>query len=139
MAERKADRHPVISNAYHIPVDAEQLSRFPHQGHVAIVLSEAHSGYECFQKDIPGHLVGKTHKEKSIKWLNNFGLKPSGKKDYADEVPEYTILLENFKDAQYVYYDGKEILPLKTSPYKADPTKVSAVLHLGDPAIGWSG
>ncbi len=137
MAERKADRHPVIPNGYHIPVDTDKLADFPHQDHVTIVLNDAHAGYEVFQKEIPAHLVGKTHKEKTVKWLNNFGLKHKGRVEYAADVPEYSLVLEHIEGAEYVYFDGNEIRPLVTNRPAENPGQVRATLRLGDPAVGW--
>jgi hypothetical protein len=61
------------------------------------------------------------------------------KQIFADEVPEYEILLDQIANAEYVYFNGKEILTLPTGPSAANPGKVRAVLTLGDPPIGWVG
>src|SRR5512140_2241811 len=139
MAERQADRHPDIPNGYHIPVDTQKLASFPHQAHLVVVLNDAHSGYEVYQKDIPNEVVGKTHQGKSIRWLNNFGLKQKGRGEYAAEVPEYLLLLEQIEGAQFVYFDGTQVLPLATTPHSGSSNQLRAALRLGDPPIGWVG
>jgi hypothetical protein len=139
MAERRAQPHPTIENGYHIPIDTERLTNFPHQGQVAVVLTTAHESLEVYQKDIPSHLIGKNHKGKPVKWLNNFGLKKVGSEEYVVSVPEYRILLDHIKNAVYVYFDGSEIRPLQTSQHETDLSKVQASLFLGDPPVGWTG
>ena len=139
MADKKADRHPHIQNGFHIPVDETKKGRFPHQRPVAVVLNEAHAGYQVYQKDIPDHLSEATYRSKSVHWMNNFGLKHANKKEYAGDVPEYSILLEQIDEGEYVYFDGKEIKPLTTGQYEAEQRMVRAALKLGDPPIGWVG
>ena len=46
---------------------------------------------------------------------------------------------DQIANAEYVYFNGKEILTLPTGPSAANPGKVRAVLTLGDPPIGWVG
>ena len=101
MPERKADRHPTIQNGFHISVDERQRGRFPHQRPVAVVLNDAHAGYQVYQKDIPDHLSSATYHSKSVHWMNNFGLKHANKKEYAGDVPEYSILLEQIEEGEY--------------------------------------
>ncbi len=136
MAEKKAKRHPSIPNGYHIPIDPENLSHFPDQGHMAVVLNENHSGYRVFQKEIPTHLKGKKHKDQPVTWINNFGLKEKRKRKYAETVPEYTIMLDHIEGVEYVYFDGSEIKPLFASRHENDPSKVRATLTIGDPPVG---
>ena len=138
MAEKKANRHPSITNGYHIPIDEDNLTHFPDQGHVAVVLNEKHSGYRVYQKEIPRHLKGRKHKEQPITWLNNFGLKEKSKKNYAAAVPEYTVLLDHIEGVEYVYFDGNEIRPLNASRHEEDHSKVKVKLEIGDPPIGWA-
>ena len=139
MAERKADRHPTIQNGFHIPVNEQKRGLFPHQRPVAVVLNDAHAGYEVYQKDIPDHLSVATYRSKSVHWMNNFGLKHTSKNEYARDVPEYSIVLEHIEGREYVHFDGKEIQPLAIGEYEADPRMVQAALRLGDPPIGWVG
>ena len=139
MAEKQADPHPTIPHGYHIPIDADTLGSFPAQRHVAVVLTEAHAAYDVFHKPIPAHLNGKQHRGKKVHWINNFGLKEKGKDLFADGVPEYEIHLDHIENAEYVYFDGKEIRPLTTTRHKTDASKVRAALSLGDPPVGWTG
>ena len=139
MADKQADPHPTIPNGYHIPIDSNNLGDFPAQRHVAVVLNDAHSAYHVFHKQIPAHLNGKEHRGKPIQWINNFGLKKKGKDHFADGVPEYEIHLDHIENGEYVYFDGTEIRPLETTRHSTDPTKVRAVLSLGDPPVGWAG
>jgi hypothetical protein len=139
MAERKADHHPNIQNGFHIPVDEMKRGRFPHQRPVDVVLNDAHAGYQVYQKDIPDHLSGATYHSKSVHWMNNFGLKLTDKNEFAGDVPEYSILIEQIEGGEYVYFDGKEIRPLAISQYEADLRLVQAALKSGDPPIGWVG
>lgn len=138
MAEKKANRHPSIANGYHIPVDTDNLTHFPDQGHVAVVLNENHGGYRVYQKEIPIHLKGRKHKDAPITWVNNFGLKQKNKRKYADAVPEYTIMLDHIEGVEYVYFDGSEVRPLNAKKHEKDQSKVTAVLTIGDPPIGWA-
>jgi len=137
MAERIAQRHPLHANGFHIPVDTEKLTDFPHQKNVAVLLNDSHAGYEVYQKDIPSHLAGRSHKNKPVKWLNNFGLKQKNSVEFPVEVPEYSILLDHIEGAEFVYFDGSEIRPLATKRHEKDPSKTHATLRLGDPPIGW--
>ena len=138
MAPKKVSPHAHIPNGFEVHPDQDTAADFPHQRHITIVLNAAHSQYDVQQKAIPAHLKGRQHGGKDIHWMNNFGLLGKGKPEFDPEVPEYEILLDKFDNCVYVYHDG-DIQVLPTQPYPADPGKVRAVLHLGDPSIGWGG
>jgi hypothetical protein len=139
MAERKADRHPEISNGYHIPVDSQKLASFPHQANLTVVLTAAHADYEVYQKDIPLELAGRTHQGMPVHWLNNFGLKHKVSGEFAADVPQFSLLFEHISGADFVFYDGKNIQPLATLHDSRGANQVRASLSLGDPPIGWVG
>jgi hypothetical protein len=138
MTDRIAHPHPTIPHGFHIPVNPDRLANFPHQSPIAVVLNDRLSGYTVYGKDIPDGLAQKTHKNKKVHWINNFGLKEKGQSEFAGSLPdEYTILLEKIEHSEYVYFDGSQIRPLPVTPHPQDDTRVSAVLRLGDPPIGW--
>lgn len=139
MPQKKALPHASIPNGFDITTDEDMRGEFPAQRHITVVLKAAHQPYEVYQKPIPGLLKGRFHRNKTINWMNNFGLVLKDKQIFADEVPEYEILLDQIANAEYVYFNGKEILTLPTGPSAANPGKVRAVLTLGDPPIGWVG
>lgn len=101
--------------------------------------------YAVEKKDLPANLPTSwrdpsSQQTHTIHWLNNFGLKATGRPDFeAGRVPEkYEILVEVAEGEQLVYFDGE------VKPFPADetarpgnmPGKVAARLDLGDPPIG---
>jgi hypothetical protein len=139
MAQKKASAHASIPHGFDIDTDEDMRGEFPAQRRITIVLSAAHQPFEVFQKSIPGLLKGRLHRNKTINWMNNFGLVDKEKHIFVDAVPQYEILLDQIENAEYVYFDGKAILALPTAPSSEHPGKVRAVLSLGDPPIGWVG
>lgn len=74
MAERKASHHPSTPNGFGVLADEEMLGEFPAQRRITIVLNAAHQPFEVYQKPIPGQLKGRFHHNKSVNWMNHFGL-----------------------------------------------------------------
>jgi hypothetical protein len=139
MSEKKISPSRGNARKFDLDVNTAQGNDFPDQGKVSIVLSGS-SNYDIYQKDIPIGLKGKkTSSGKTIKWLNNFGLKLPNTDSYVKtETDEYTILLDARPGAEYVYDAGNGVIGvLQATPYTSDPTKVQAKLKLGDPSVGW--
>lgn len=119
-----------------IPIDPDLLPDFPDQEEIAIILTEkTATTLDVYQKDLVDELKGLEFEGKVVHWLNNFGMKRKGAKEFEQIVDPYNLEMNAINGAIYVYYDGKKVLELPTS--KSETGKVSATLNLGDPPAGW--
>jgi|GEM_PF-3458596 len=128
-----------IPNGQEVSTDDAQMADFPKQKPIVVVLKAAHKALQLRGKPIPGFLKNETYRQKKVNWLNNFGLFDPGANKYADDVDEYEILIDQIPNAEFVVYDGAQIVHLDTGPSQAAPGKLRAVLRKGDPPIGWVG
>jgi hypothetical protein len=136
MTERRIDPAHDNPRKFAISTAPELLGDFPDQDEILVVLAEELvSTHSVFYKPIPSKLKNLKYNEKKVRWLNNFGIKEKGAKEYAKRVTHYRVHLKHIAGAVYVYYDGAAIKLLEVTDPEAG--MVSALLDLGDPPLGW--
>lgn len=136
MANKLVMRLPENPVKFVIPIDPDLLPDFPDQEEIALILTEKTAmTLDVYQKDLTGELKGLEFEGKVVHWLNNFGMKKKGSKEFEPIVDPYIIEMNAIDGAVYVYYDGKKVLELPNT--KSEMGKVTATLNLGDPPAGW--
>ena len=112
------------------------------------------ANYRVVKKDIPTEAQGKQFKGKTVKWINNFGVRllgqhqtKKGKKktdpffeEVEGETFSYNVVVpgptpEGYKSL--VYFDGAK--PTDTGATTDADGNYHFTLSIGDPAVGWGG
>lgn len=112
------------------------------------------NAYKIVKKDIPDAAKGKTYGGKTVKWINNYGIRLRGnfavkrggnKQDpFIDEVEGELFFYEVIVPGPapeglptLVYFDGANVQPANAVVDSNGNYKFS--LNIGDPADGWGG
>jgi hypothetical protein len=136
MADRKLNSHPTRKHEFEIPADA------PHKKALKVTLDkpERADTHEVWQKELRTGLPTtwfdpEEKKEKTITWLNNYGVKDKKTGKFADTLDFfYEVEFEIPAGSKAVYHDGKEVKLFPEAVY--DNGKVRVKLDRGDPDTG---
>lgn len=110
--------------------------------------------YRIVKKDIPQQARSKIFRGKTVKWINNFGIRLKGnyrtkargnKQDpFTDEVEgeqfTYEVIVPGPAPDGYptlVYFDGTDVQPASVTIDSSGDYHFN--LNIGDPASGWGG
>ena len=112
------------------------------------------SNYKVVKKDIPDAARGKTFRGKTVKWINNFGIRLRGnftdKKGGSQQDPfiddvngeqfSYEVIVPGPAPEglpSLVYFDGTNVQP--TNAVADNNGDYKFTLGIGDPPTGWGG
>lgn len=153
MPER--EMNPRAGNARRFRIDAEAG-----ETNIDIILparlprNRQPNQYRIVKKDIPQQARGKTFRGKTVRWINNFGIRLRGnfgvkvggnKRDpFTDEVEgeqfTYEVIVPGPAPEGYptlVYFDGTDV---QLASFTIDGNgDYHFNLNIGDPASGWGG
>lgn len=153
MAER--EMNPQAGNARSFRIEAD-----PGETALELVLPDRlpkdrqPGNYKVVKKDIPEAAKGKTYRNKTVVWINNYGIRLRGnfgvkgggnKQDpFIDEVDgeqfSYEVIVPGPAPQglpTLVYFDGTNVQPTNATPDTNGVYKFS--ISIGDPPTGWGG